>query len=140
MVETYSYVTTLDISLEILRKMKLNNLAEKLMTDCKKDASGKEENAGRTSTISQQGASVHPTISAETGGHVISPALTGCHIDGPVNINIRVNSPSAGEVGVEESAEKTSTSQAASPANSLETEGLVIAPANPAVNSTEDGK
>ncbi|XP_029632560.1 NLR family CARD domain-containing protein 3 isoform X2 [Salmo trutta] len=139
MVETYSFVTALDISLMILRKMKHNNLAEKLMTDCRKDASGEEENAGRASTISHQGASVHPTISAQTGGHVISPALTGCHIDGPVNISIHVNSPSAGEVGVEEAPEKTSTTRAASPANSNETGGLVIATANPAVNSTEDG-
>lgn len=45
-----------------------------------------------------------------------------------------------GEVGVEEAPEKTSTTQAASPANSNETGGLVIATANPAVNSTEDGK
>lgn len=40
---------------------------------------------------------VYITCTAQTGGHVVAPSLSGCHIGGPVHFNIRVNSLDEGK-------------------------------------------
>lgn len=87
MVNTYGHDVAMKISLEILREMNQKDLTNTLTVD-QQEAEVKVTAA----SIRVPDSPVYITCTAQTGGHVVAPSLSGCHIGGPVHFNIRVNS------------------------------------------------
>ncbi|XP_071247682.1 NLR family CARD domain-containing protein 3-like [Salvelinus alpinus] len=87
MVNTYGHDVAMKISLEILRKMNQKDLTKMLTVDQQE-----AEVEVAAASIRVPDSPVYITCTAQTGGHVVAPSLSGCHIGGPVHFNIRVNS------------------------------------------------
>ncbi|XP_021420422.2 NACHT, LRR and PYD domains-containing protein 12 [Oncorhynchus mykiss] len=87
MVNTYGHDVAMKISLEILRKMNQKDLSKTLTVDQQE-----AEVEVAAASIRVPDSPVYITCTAQTGGHVVAPSLSGCHIGGPVHFNIRVNS------------------------------------------------